>query len=151
MNKKHKLTEKGLKKVKKELEQLTELKKKKMKGNIPEVLHSEDLNPEYLDFRQKMELLEKKIGKLEEIIKHAEIIAPPKNKNKIDLGAKILFEADGQEDHFIIVDSIEADPDQGKISDESLVGKNLIGKKVGDEVKISSRIKTVYKIKDIKY
>jgi transcription elongation factor GreA len=138
MNKKHKLTEKGLKKVKKELEQLTELKKKKMKGNIPEVLHSEDLNPEYLDFRQKMELLEKKIGKLEEIIKHAEIIAPPKNKNKIDLGAKILFEADGQEDHFIIVDSIEADPDQGKISDESLVGKNLIGKKVGDEVKISS-------------
>lgn len=151
MTKKYNLTEEGLKKVKKELKQLTETRKKKTKGGVPEVLHSEDLNPEYLDFREKMHFLEKKISKLEEVVKHAEIITPPKNKDKVDLGAKVLIEADGQEDHFVIVGSIEADPAKGKISDQSLVGKSLIGKKVGDKVEISSKVKTVYKIKDIQY
>lgn len=151
MNNKYYLTEEGLKKIKKELDKLIEARKEKTKGDVPEVLHSEDLNPEYLDFRERMHFLEKKISKLEEVVKNAEIITSPKNKNKIKLGAKVAIEADGEEDEFMIVGSIEADPAEGKISDKSLVGQNLIGKKIGEEVEISSRIKTVYKIKNIKY
>ncbi len=151
MNQKYNLTEEGLKKVKKELEQLIKVRKEKTKGHVPEVLHSEDLNPEYLDFREKMHFLEKKITKLEEVVKNAEIIIPPEDKSKVALGAKVLIEADGQEDEFIIVGSMEADPAKGMISDKSLVGKKLIGKEVGDEVEISSKVKTVYKIKNIEY
>ncbi len=85
------------------------------------------------------------------MVKNAEVITSPDDESKIALGAKVLIEADNQLDRFIIVNSLEANPAEGKISDESLVGKNLIGKKVGDEVKISSRVETVYKIKKIEY
>jgi len=46
---------------------------------------------------------------------------------------------------------LEANPSQGKISNESPVGKNLLGRKAGEEVVISSPIKVIYKIKKIKY
>jgi len=151
MGKKHHLTETGLEKIKEELKELKEKRKKETKEDVPNVLHSEDLNPEFLDFRKKMHLLEKRIIKLEEVIKNAEIIKPPKDKDVVALGAKVTIKADGQEDEFLIVGSLEANPAQGKISNESLVGEKLLGKKKGDEVLISSKVKTVYKIKDINY
>ncbi len=64
MSKKYHLTEEGLTKIRKELEKLIEIRKEKTKGEIPDVLHSEDLNPEYLDFREKIQFLEKRISKL---------------------------------------------------------------------------------------
>lgn len=151
MNQKYHLTEEGLEKIEKELKHLKEVRREKTKGEIPDVLHSEDLNPEYLDFRQKIEFLEKRISKLEAVVKNTEIIKPPEEKDVVDLGAKVTIEADGQEDEFMVVGSLEADPAEGKISDQSLVGKKLIGKKEGQKVKVSSKVETVYKIKKIKY
>ncbi len=151
MNKKYHLTEQGLTRLKDELDKLIEKRKEKTKGEVPGVLHSEDLNPEYLDFREKIHFLERRIVKLKEVIKNAEIIEPPEDKKEIRLGAKILVEADGQEDEFILVGSLEADPAEGKISDESLVGKKLLGKKTGEEVKVSCKVETVYKIKKVEY
>ena len=151
MNKKHYLTEEGLDKIKNELKQLRDERKEQMKGENPDVLQSEDLNPEYLDFRQKVEFLEKRIAKLEKVVKNVEIIKEPEDKSKIQLGAKVIIEADGQEDEFMIVGSLEADPAEGKISDHSLVGKKLIGREVGDKVKVSSKVETIYKIKKIEY
>lgn len=151
MNKKYHLTEEGLEKIEKELEHLKELRREKTKGEVPDVLHSEDLNPEYLDFRQKIEFLEKRISKLEAVVKNTEIIKPPKNKDKVHLGAKVTIEADGQEDEFILVGSLEADPAEGKISDQSLVGKKLMGMKEGEQVKVASNVETIYKIKKIDY
>lgn len=151
MNKKYHLTKEGLEKVKEELSDLIDARKEKTKGEIPDVLHSEDLNPEYLDFREKMQFLEKRISKLQDVIKNTEIIKPPKDKSKVELGAKVTIEADGEEDEFMIVGSLEADPSEGKISNESLVGKKLMGKKVGDKITVSSKVETVYKIKKIDY
>ncbi len=151
MNKKHYLTEKGLKKVEKELKELKKTRKKETKGEIPDVLHSEDLNPEYLDFREKIHFLEKRIVKLEEVIKNTEIIKIPEDKSEIQLGAKVLVEANDQEDEFILVGTMEASPAIGKISNESPVGKTLLGKKEGDIVKVSSNIEIVYKIKKVSY
>jgi len=151
MTKKHYLTEEGLEKVKNELKELIQEKKKKTKDGVPEVLHSEDLNPEYLDFRQDLRLLERRIMKLDEVVKNAEIIKSPENKRKVELGARVIIEADGQEDQFTIVGSLEADPAEGKISNESLVGRKLMGKKVGDKVTVASKVETVYEIKKIEY
>ena len=100
-----------------------------------------------------MSLFEARLADLEHIVKNAEIIqVPPKEKqNLISLGATVVVEVDGQEDEFEIVGSLEANPAIGKISNESPVGKALLGHKTGDEVVISSLVKTVFRVKKIKY
>ena len=151
--KKFYLTKEGLEKIKKEYQNLKNLKLSKTKGEVPKIWHSEDLNPEYLAFQEDLSFLESRVAELEYILKNAELIKlPPKGKqNVINLGARVLVEVNGQTDEFTIVGSLEANPAIGKISNESPVGRALLGHKVGDMVGISSPIQTVYKIKKIKY
>ncbi len=147
------LTKEGLEKRKKKHKKLKELKLSMTGGGAPGILHSEDINPEYLTFQEDLNFLEFRIAELGNILKKAELIkAPPKGKqNVVDLGAKILAEVDGQNNEFTLVGFLEANPSLGKISNESPVGKMLLGCKVGEEVIISSPIKTTYKIKKIEY
>ena len=151
--KKFYLTEEGLKKIKKEYRDLKDFKLAKTKGAIPKIWHSEDLNPEYLSFQEDLSFLEARIAELEYILKNAELIKPPskERQNIINLGAQVIVEVDGQTDEFQIVGTLEANPAIGKISNESPVGRALLGHKVGEEVIISSPIQTTYKIKKIKY
>ena len=151
--KKFYLTKEGLGRMKKEHEDLKELKLAKTKGESPKILHSEDLNPEYLAFQEDLSFLEIRLAELEKILKNAELIRPPsKERQKIvNLGATVLVEVDGQNDEFTLVGSLEANPSLGKISNESPVGQALLGHRAGDEVLVSSPIKTTYKIKKIKY
>jgi len=151
--KKFYLTAEGLEKIKKEHQDLKNLKLVKTRGEIPKIWYSEDINPEYLSFREDLSFLETRIAELENIFKNVEIIkSPPKEKRGIvNLGAKVLVNVDGQTDEFTLVGSLEANPSLGKISNESPVGRALLGHRVGDEVIISSPIQTVYKIKKIKY
>ncbi|MCJ7829700.1 GreA/GreB family elongation factor, partial [Patescibacteria group bacterium] len=102
---------------------------------------------------EDLSFLETRIAELEYIFKNAELIkAPPKEKqNIINLGAQVIVGVDDQTDEFEIIGTLEANPAIGKISNESPVGKILLGHKVGDEVVVSSPIKTVYKIKKIRY
>lgn len=147
------LTKKGLDRIKKEYKALQELKFAKIEGESPKILHSEDLNPEYLAFREDLSFLELRLLELENILKNVSLIQPPlkEKQNAIDLGATVLVEVDGQQDEFTIVGTLEANPAIGKISNESPVGKALLGRKVSDEVRVSSPIQTIYKIKKIKY
>jgi len=151
--KKFYLTEQGLEKIKEEYQNLKDLKFSKTKGEVPKIWQSEDLNPEYLSFQEDLSFLEARIAELENIFKNTELIKPPpKEKQKvINLGATVLVEVDGQTDEFEILGSLEANPSLGKISNESPVGKALLGHRAGEEVLISSPIKTLYKIKKIKY
>jgi len=151
--KKFYLTKEGLEKIKKEYENLRKLKFSKTKGEIPKIWHSEDLNPEYLSFQEDLSFLEARLAELEYILKNAELIKPPQKEkqNIISLGAKVLVEVEGQRDEFEIIGTLEANPAIGKISNESPVGRTLLGHKVGDEIIVSSPIKTIYKIKKIKY
>jgi len=151
--KKFYLTKEGLEKIKRECKDLKDLKSFKTKGEMPKIWHSEDLNPEYLSFQEDLSFLETRIAELEYILKSAELIkVPPKEKqNIINLGAQVIVEVDGQTDEFEIVGTLEANPAIGKISNESPVGKILLGHQVGDEVIVSSPITTTYKIKKIKY
>ena len=80
------------------------------------------------------------------------ISLPPENKrNIVGLGSRVYLEIDGMKDCFEIVGSAEANPSVGRISNESPVGRALLGLKKGEEVIISSPIKTKYKIKKIEY
>ena len=152
--KKFYLTKQGLEKIKKEYESLRELKLAKIKGEeTPQILHSEDTNPEYLAFQEDISFLEARMVELEDILKNTELIKiPPKIKqNIVNLGATILVEVGGQNDEFTLIGSLEANPSIGKISNESPVGKALLGHKVGDTVTVQSAVKTIYKIKKIEY
>lgn len=147
------LTKEGLKKLKKDLEELKKIKHTKIKGEAPSILHSEDINSEYLSFWEDADFLETRIGDLEYIMKNFELIKkPPKTKqNLVNLGATVLTEANGEKVKFKIVGSLEADPSLGKISEKSLVGKSLIGCKEGDLITVNSSILITYKILKIKY
>lgn len=154
-NKKFYLTKKGLERIKQEYETLKKIRIAKTSGEeVPKIWESEDVNPEYLAFQEDLEFLESKVAELEYILKNVEIIKkPPRSEqNKVYLGATVtLQEAGGSINEFMIVGTLEANPNEGKISSDSPVGRALLGKAVGDEVVITSPIKVVYKVKKIKY
>jgi len=152
-SKKYYLTKEGLKSKEKEYKKLLKLRKLKSEEGVPSVLHSEELNAEFVAFREDVDLLESRIAELDHILKNFELIKhpPKKERDKIHLGAHITIEVDGQGDEFIIVGTLEANPSLGKISNESPVGEVLLDHKVGEEVTISSPVKVTYKIISIKY
>lgn len=147
------LTKKGLEGFKKEYETLKELRIAKTKGEVPKIWESEDLNSEYLSFQEDLNFLETRIAELENIFKSACLIKHPLKKelNVVNLGAIVKVKVGEEKDEFTIVGTLEAKPSLGKISNESPVGSALLGHKVGDEVVVSSPIKTIYKINNIKY
>ena len=100
-----------------------------------------------------MSFLRSRITELKNILGNYELIKNPskQNQNIVGLGAMVLVNVDGEKDEFLITGTLEANPSLGKISNESPVGKALMGHKVGDEVVVSSPIKTIYKVKKIKY
>lgn len=112
-------------------------------------------NAEYQVARQQQEKNESRISEIEHIVANVEIIdthkPAGKNAGKVRLGSKITLE--GQGSHagkpklFQVVGTVEADPLEGKISDESPIGKALMGKKLGDEIEIKTPVEIVsYKI-----
>lgn len=151
--KKFYLTKDGLEKIKKEYEDLKNLRLAKTRGESPKIWESEDLNPEYLAFQEDLSFLETKIGELEYIIKNAELIKPPEKGKQgiIGLGAQVAVQIGSEVDNFVIVGSLEANPALGRISDESPVGQALLGRRVGEEICVSSPVATIYKIKKIRY
>lgn len=151
MAKKYYLTKEGLRKLKEELKELKRLRKLKIKEEVPSYTHSDDVNVEYLSYWEDMNFLERRILEIEEILDHYELIKKPKDPSIVEIGATVWVEINGREDKFQIVGSIESDPSKGKISNESPVGKALLGKKVGEKVAISPSSNIVYKIKKIEY
>ncbi|MCP6718419.1 MAG: GreA/GreB family elongation factor [Patescibacteria group bacterium] len=154
MVQKYYLTKQGLKKIGKEFEDLKKLRLAKTKGETPSLLQSDDINPEYVVFREDLSFLENRIVELEHILKNIELIKlPPKSKrNVVHLGATVILqESDGQINEFKIVGTLEANPNEGTISSESPIGKILLGHKLNDRIEVNSPIKIIYKIKKINY
>jgi transcription elongation factor GreA len=154
MSEKYYLTKQGLKRIKKEYEDLKKIRMAKTKGDSPQLLQSDDLNPEYIVFREDLSFLESRLIDLEHIFKNIELIKlPPKNqRNTIHIGATVtLEETDGEINEFTIVGTLEANPNEGKISSSSPIGKILLGHKVNETIEVTSPIEVAYKVKKIKY
>ena len=137
---KYYLTKEGLKKTKAEYAKLLKLRKLKSKSGAPSVLHSEELDAEFIAFREDLDFLESKIEELDHVLKNFSLIKLPSKKQKdmVQLGAKLRVELDDDIDEFMLVGTLEANPSQKKISNESPIGRALINHKVGDEVVIKT-------------
>lgn len=148
------VTKLKLQELQKEYDELLNLERVKTTGEeAPKIFESEDLNPEFLSFQEDIGFLRSRIDEIKNILDHHEVIKNPGRDKAhfVDLGAKVKVDIGGQKDEFTIVGTLEANPVLGKISNESPVGKALLGHKIGDEIVISSPVKTTYKIKGIKY
>lgn len=152
-NQKFYLTKEGLKKLKKEYEDLKKIRMAKTKGEAPNILESEDINPDYLSFKEDIDLLENRLEELDIALRNCQIIKKPKGQSAqfVDLGATVDVEINGNRNEFTLVGTFEANPELGKISKESPVGRALIGHKAGDEIEISYPSKARYKIKKVRY
>ena len=143
MDKKNILTYAGLKKLEDELEHLKVVKRKEVSQKIKEAREQGDLseNAEYDAAKDEQRDIEARIEELEAILKNAEVVVEDEaDTEKINVGCKVLVydEEFEEEVEFKIVGSTEANSLQGKISNESPLGKALIGAKVGDEISVEA-------------
>lgn len=135
------LTKEGYNDKVKELEELQTVKRPEVAERLKEAISYGDIseNSEYDSAKNEQAELEEQISKLENIIKNAKIIDERKVKvDKVSLGLKVKVKdsKSKQENTYTIVGSTEADPFEGKISNESLVGAALLGKKVNEKVQV---------------
>lgn len=144
MKKLYKLTQDGIDELKLELAALI-AERPEITERIRTARELGDLseNAEYASARSEQERAEDRITEVDHILKNVEVITTPKNGNKVHLGSKVTLKGTaGVTKQFQVVGTVEADPLAGKISDESPIGKALIGKKVGDEVDIITPAET---------
>lgn len=145
------LTKEGHEKLQKEHEQLTKVRRREVTQRIAKAREYGDIseNSEYDTAKEEQSFVEGRIVELQDILRNAKVIDRSHKSGAVQIGTKVKVDVDGEGDEFIIVSSVEADPMQGKISDESPVGRALLGSKVGDVVTVSSTIKSTYKILEI--
>lgn len=151
MKKQFHLTKEGVDELKTELDELVA-----QRGPIAERIKTArefgDLseNAEYTSARQEQERVEGRIGEIEHILQNVEVIAKPRGGNKVQLGSTVKLKNDGKTKEFQVVGTVEADPLNGKISDESPIGQALLGRTEGDTVEITAAGEAVaYKIVNI--
>ncbi len=153
--KKNILTSEGLKKLEDELDDLIVVKRKEVAQKIKEAREQGDLseNAEYDAAKDEQRDIEARIEEIEKILKNAEIVDEDEvDLETINIGCqvKILDCEFDEELIYKIVGSTEANSLKGKISNESPVGKALIGKKVGEMVSVETQVGVVqYKVLDI--
>jgi transcription elongation factor GreA len=153
MNKKQfHLTQAGVDELKAELESLVGLRSE-LAERIKTAREFGDLseNMEYSAARQDQERSESRISEIEHILANAHVITAPKGDSKVVLGSTVKLKSEsGKTKQFQVVGTVEADPLNGKISDESPIGRALIGKKEGEKVEIKTPADiTSYTIVDI--
>lgn len=107
-------------------------------------------NDEYRSSRDEQEKNETRIIEIENILSNVEIIKKSSQKDVVTLGSVVKLKNSNQFKTFQIVGTVEADPINGKISDESPIGKEILGKKLGEDVNIITPKETlIYKITEI--
>ncbi len=107
-------------------------------------------NAEYQSARQDQDKLETRISEVEHILQNVEIIKKTPGSKKVRLGSTVKLKNDGKTKVFTVVGTVEADPLEGKISDESPIGKALLGRMLGDNVELVTPIETsTYKVVEI--
>lgn len=150
MHKEYRLTKEGVEELENELKELIasrvdiaeKLKVAREHGDLAE-------NAEYHNAREEQANLEARISEIEYILRSVEVVAP-KDSSKVGLGNTVTLKGLKGDQKYTIVGSVEANPAELKISDESPIGQALIGKVVGDEVVIKLPAGEMsYKVKSI--
>lgn len=152
MQKQYRLTKDGIAELEQELAALT-AERVNIADRIKTAREFGDLseNAEYQSARQEQEKNDARVAEIKHILQNYELIKTPKGDSKVQLGSKVeLKSTDGKIKTFQVVGTVEANPLEGKISDESPLGRAVLGKKEGEEVEIVTPAETAtYKIVDI--
>ncbi len=154
LDQKEYLTQEKLDELTKELDYLKKTKRREVADSLEYAKSMGDLseNAEYQEARDMQAEVEERIGKLENILKHAEILHMHKGGN-ITIGSTVVVKKAGDKESktYQVVGSEEADIEKGKISNASPIGRAIVGKKKGDKFDIMTpKGKTGYEIVDVK-
>ena len=148
------LTAQGLEDLKKELEELKDKKIPDIANLIDEAKQQGDLseNAEYHQAKEEMAWAQGRLQELRYLLDHAEVMGPvQKNQGVIMMGSTIIIKNNTTTKSYTIVGPHEASPLQGKISNESPLGESFLGRKVGDDVVVTTPAgKQTYEILEIK-
>lgn len=144
MKKLYNLTQEGADDLKNELDGLIgqrsavaeRIKQARELGDLSE-------NAEYQTAREEQDRLETRISELEHVLQNVQIIKKPKTNGHVRLGSHVKLKAGAKVKELQIVGTMEADPSHGKVSDESPIGKALMGKAKGDKAEIVTPSETV--------
>ena len=145
----------GFSKLKEELAFLKDKKRNEIAERLEYAKSLGDLseNAEYQEAKEEQQQIEERIVDLEDILSRAVLISNSTVRDFVDIGSTVVTRREGgeKEDAFLIVGREEADPSQNRISNESPLGRALIGKKKGEEIEVfTPKGGTRYKILDIK-
>lgn len=150
---KYYLSEERLAELQKELQTLKTTARQEVAEHLKRAKEYGDLseNSEYVEAKEEQSRVETRIFELEEMLKRAVII--PKDAPKgdtVQVGCRVTVKKDGKAAEYVIVGSSESKPEEGKISNESPLGRAFLGKSVGDKVEVSTPAgKMIYEITKI--
>ncbi len=148
-NNKMLMTREGLAELKREYDELVNVKRPAAVTRLADARELGDLseNSEYAAAKQDLSFIDGRILELEEILHSAKLISTNHPKSTVDVGCKVTLHVDGKKEEFMLVGEWEADPKEKKISHESPLGKALLGKKVGEQVEVEAPAgRVMYKI-----
>jgi transcription elongation factor GreA len=130
------LSKEGLTKLRSELDEMISVKRPEVANRIHDAKEHGDLseNAEYEDAKNEQAFVEGKIQTLEALIKNATIIDENHSTEHVQIGSTVSVESGDGAETFTIVGSAEAKPGEGRISNESPVGRALLGKRKGDKI-----------------
>lgn len=135
------LSQEGIEILKKELQELKTKKRQEIAKRLQEAKDLGDLseNAEYFEAKEAQSLNENRIGELEELLKNAVVIKTPSAEDIVGIGSTVEVKLGNNNiEVFKIVGSAEAKPQDGKISNESPLGRAFLNKKIGEEVDVKT-------------
>ncbi len=134
------LSQEGIETIKKELQELKTKKRQEIAKRLQEAKDLGDLseNAEYFEAKEAQSFNESRIIELEKLLKNAVVIETPSEEDVVRVGSIVEVKSNNGSEIFNIVGSAEAKPQEGKISNESPLGRAFLGRKIGDEIEIKS-------------
>ncbi len=147
------ITEEGLEKLKEDLNYLKTEKRQEISRRIQAAKELGDLseNAEYSEAKEQQALNEGKIAEMEETLKHAQTIDNNHDSSIVNIGSTITIKNGEKKRTYTIVGSNEANPSDGRISNETPLAMSFLGRKTNDKVKVETpKGKVEYKIIEVK-
>ncbi len=147
------ISQEGYDKLKKELDERLGPKRLEIAGRIESAKELGDLseNAEYAEAKDEQAFNDGRIGELMALLKNVTVVQNNGDKHKIGMGSRVTASTEGKTKEFTVVSFNEANPSEGKISNESPLGVAFIGKKKGEKVTVTTpRGNVVYEILNVK-
>lgn len=134
------LTRQGYERMQRELQEILTVKRPEVIETIREARQLGTLNEnfDYEEAKRQQAILDARVRELKVILANARVVDAPSSEGSVSIGSRVVVKCleDDEEEEYVIVGPAESSPSEGKISHESCVGRELLGKKVGDEVRV---------------